>query len=295
MADPSSRRQRRVLTPSEAFDLRQALHVATLEALVLSRRWEPGELAFQGGTSLHLVHGSPRFSEDLDFLVSNTLNLDAISASVQARLQDMPWLPQGTALQVGKAKDGHNPHAFMVSLGGPDVIGAVRVKVELWLTDPEPLSSVKIAVAPVRLATGPAAGMQTFVPTADLAEIYADKVFALGARPYLKPRDVFDLHWLVNRGAQLACSQEQLQVRLATYPNETAEAWIDKALERNVELIGAAPAIAKDLQRWLPSSWPMDDHKAGAMAETAMAALTQGIDGMRELVAEQRNDHDMEP
>jgi hypothetical protein len=48
---------KRHLTAAEAFDLRQALHVATLDALMASRRWEPGDLAFQGGTSLHLVHG----------------------------------------------------------------------------------------------------------------------------------------------------------------------------------------------------------------------------------------------
>lgn len=59
---------KRQISASEAFDLRQALHVATLDALMASRRWEPGDLVFQGGTSLHLAHGSPRFSEDLDFL-----------------------------------------------------------------------------------------------------------------------------------------------------------------------------------------------------------------------------------
>lgn len=56
---------KRPMRPEQAFDLRQALHVATLDALLASRRWEPGELLFQGGTSLHLAHGSPRFSEDL--------------------------------------------------------------------------------------------------------------------------------------------------------------------------------------------------------------------------------------
>ena len=48
---------KRHLTPTEAFDLRQALHMATLDALMSSRRWEPGDLVFRGGTSLHLVYG----------------------------------------------------------------------------------------------------------------------------------------------------------------------------------------------------------------------------------------------
>ena len=73
---------KRLLSTSDAFDLRQALHVAVLEALVAARRWEPGDLVFQGGTSLHLVHGSPRFSEDLDFLVKQSLDLSFIASAV---------------------------------------------------------------------------------------------------------------------------------------------------------------------------------------------------------------------
>lgn len=77
---------KRPLTATEQFDLRQALHVATLDALMASRRWQPGELVFQGGTSLHLAHGSPRFSEDLDFLVDSTLKLSNIADAVGQRL-----------------------------------------------------------------------------------------------------------------------------------------------------------------------------------------------------------------
>ena len=210
---------KRLLTATQAFDLRQALHVATLDALMASRRWQPGELVFQGGTSLHLAYGSPRFSEDLDFLVDSALKLDAISESVRARLEGTGWLPEGARLTVGKARDGRNPYAFAVSIGGPGVIGSVRVMVELMRTGGKTLSAVKAIVAPVRLARGPAAGMQTFVPTADLPEIHADKVFALAARPYLKPRDVFDLHWLAVHGGLRECSADDLRVRLATYPS----------------------------------------------------------------------------
>ncbi len=78
---------KRRLTPTEAFDLRQALHVATLDALMASRRWEPADLAFQGGASLHLAHGSPRYSEDLHFLVDASLNLLALAD----QLKDSGW------------------------------------------------------------------------------------------------------------------------------------------------------------------------------------------------------------
>ena len=277
---------KRQLSATEVFDLRQALHVATLDALMASRRWEPGDLVFQGGTSLHLAHGSPRFSEDLDFLINSALKLDAIGDAVQTRLEGTQWVPGDTRLMVGKAKDGHNPHSFVVSIGGPDVIGSVRVKVELWQTAQAALSPIKAIVAPIKLTRGPASGMQAFVPTASLAEIHADKVFALAARPYLKPRDVFDLQWLSDREGLRECSVDDLRVRLATYPSETPREWIDKAFRRRLDLYNGVDLIHTDLKRWLPSSWPLTKDDASTMVETALRALDHGIDLMEVIAAE---------
>lgn len=276
---------KRQLSASEAFDLRQALHVATLEALMASRRWEPGDIAFQGGTSLHLAHGSPRFSEDLDFLVKSSLDLERIGESIQKRLKSAQWIPSGTSLVVTKAKDGHNPHAFNVSVSGPNVVGGVRVKVELWQTAAQTITALKVSAAPVRLAAGPGAGMQAFVPTADLAEIHVDKVFALAARPYLKPRDVFDLHWLSAQGVAPVCTVEDMRVRLATYPNVSPAQWLAMASARLVELQGATDRITEDLKRWLPAHWPMTAERVHEMVSASAHALEQGMEVMQEIAA----------
>jgi hypothetical protein len=134
--------------------------------------------------------------------------------------------------------------------------------------------------------------MQTFVPTADLPEIYADKVFALAARPYLKPRDVFDLHWLGTHSGLRECSVDDLRVRLATYPNETPSAWLEKAFARRLELREAGDAIVTDLKHWLPSSWPLTGASAKEMTQTAVQAIEQGIDMMREIDAEHRDNYE---
>lgn len=275
---------KRNLQPEEAFDLRQALHVATLDALLSSRRWAPGELVFQGGTSLHLVHGSPRFSEDLDFLVNASLKLDALRGAVESRLGHLSWIPSDAQLAVSKAKDGHNPHSFSVSIAGVGLIGGVRVKVELWQADAaKAIAPLKVHVCPVRLAGGPAAGTQAFVPTADLSEIFVDKVFALAARPYLKPRDVFDLHWLRESAVPPTLSSADLAVRLSTYPNETADRWLAKAIMRRAELSVAQERVATDLERWLPTTWPMTPRAAQPMIDASIEALDQGMAKMREL------------
>lgn len=274
---------KRQLAPAEAFDLRQALHVAVLEALMASRRWAPGELIFQGGTSLHLVHGSPRFSEDLDFLVADSLKLGSIGSSIQSRLAGTPWLPADMALNVTTPKDGRNPHVFDVAVSGEGVLGSVRVKVELWAAPGEALKPLATAVHPVRLIVGRAAGAQAFVPTLELKEIFVDKVFAVVARPYLKPRDVFDLYWLAERGETQACTEEDLAVRLATYPNETPHNWLEKATARRQELLGAADKVKADLLRWLPSSWPLTDDKVRTMIEASVLALDRGVQSMQAL------------
>jgi predicted nucleotidyltransferase component of viral defense system len=280
---------KRHLTLAEAFDLRQALLVATLDALMASRRWEPGDLVFQGGTSLHLAYGSPRYSEDLDFLVNSSLNLQSIAKAVEARLEGASWLvPRGAQLVVSKAKDARNPHTFVVAIGGSNLIGAVRVKVELWRAPESALNAVKIAVSPIRLASGAASGLQTFVPTAELPEIYVDKVFALGARAYLKARDVFDLRWLVLHGVTGVCTPESLRVRLAIYPGETSVAWLVKAQARREELASSVRPIAEDLKRWLPSSWPVTEVAVQSMVQSAITSLDEGIRVMRQIEAQPR-------
>ncbi|MGH8294055.1 MAG: nucleotidyl transferase AbiEii/AbiGii toxin family protein [Steroidobacteraceae bacterium] len=277
---------KRHLTPTEAFELRQALHVATLDALMTSRRWEPGDLVFQGGTSLHLAHGSPRYSEDLDFLVKSSLNLQSLAKAVAARLEGASWLaPDGAKLTVSKAKDARNPHTFVVAIGGPDLIGAVRVKVELWRVKESALTAVRTTVSPVRLLHGAASGLQTFVPTAELPEIYVDKVFALAARPYLKARDVFDLHWLAVHGISGVCTPENVRIRLETYPDETAAAWLAKAEARRRDLASSSGVVAQDLKRWLPSSWPLTEAAIRSMIQTATESLDEGIRIMREIQA----------
>lgn len=270
-----------VLTAEQQRELQHALQVAVLDALLASRRWQPGELVFQGGTSLHLMHGSPRFSEDLDFLVQSTLDLGTISESIHARLQGTSWLPRNTGLKVSAAKDGHNPYSFLVSVGGPDVIGAVRVKVELWRTSKDAMTPLRVAVESVRVASGPAAGARAFVPRADLIEIFADKVFAVGARPYLKPRDLFDIHWILERNTGFVVGARDFHLRLATYPNETPSTWLVRARDRVDSMPAAAATVATDLRRWLPSSWTMEPADAQKIIAVSIRALQQGIEVMQ--------------
>ncbi len=271
--------KKRTLSPQQEQLLRAMLQTATLAALMDSRRWEPGILAFQGGTSLHLAHGSARFSEDLNFMVRGGLSLAGLAKQVQQKLRLPPDVPSDLRVAVSSGKDARNPHSFDVTLSGPQVLGSARVKVELWQAQPEALKSLQLKISTV---TSPAG--QAFVPTLTLPEIFADKVYALGARGRIKPRDVFDLWWLGEQGMH-ALTLQALLTRLEIYPAasgqalDTARVWLANAALRLAELrsADAAPRVAVDLKRWLPSSWLMNEQVAADMLQIAVAQLEVGM------------------
>ena len=282
--------KKRALSAQDEAHLRAVLQTATLAALMDSRRWEPGDIAFQGGTSLHLAHGSARFSEDLDFMVRGSLSLEGLSREVQKKLR-LPFdIASDLAVSVTPIKDHRNPHSFYVSLAGPQVIGSVKVKIELWKTSASAMHALTLKVSTISSAAG-----QTFVPTLTLGEIFADKVYALGARERVKPRDVFDLWWLCEKNVP-QLTMQSLCNRLNIYPApsgqslDTAHLWLQSALVRMAELKapGAANRVAQDLKRWLPASWPMDSSAAATpMLERSIEQLQHGIDMMRTFIAAQ--------
>jgi hypothetical protein len=256
--------KKRTLPPQQARLLRALLQTATLAALMDSRRWEPGDLAFQGGTSLHLAHGSARFSEDLNFLVRGGLSLAGLSKQVQQKLRLPLDMPADLRVVVSQGRDVRNPHSFDVTLQGPQVIGSVQLKI----------------------STVASSAGQAFVPTLTLPEIFADKVYALGARGRIKPRDIFDLWWLGEQAEPVhTLNLQALLTRLDIYPApsgfraDTASVWLANAALRLAELHApdAAQHVATDLQRWLPSSWPMAESDAALMISRSVSQLTHGM------------------
>lgn len=279
---------KQILKPQQQFQLRAALQTAALAALMDSRRWEPGDLAFQGGTCLHLAHGSMRFSEDLDFMVRGGLSLDGLAKEVQRRLQLPPNTPAGLSVSVAPSRTERNPHAFTLTLSGPNFIGSAKVKIELWQTDAAVLKTLQLVVKP--LATP--SGTQTYVPSITLEEILSDKVYALGARERLKPRDIHDLWWLQQQGPlSPTLNPTGLVSRLAIYPQgsgtETAQKWLLNAAQRMADLQkDSTPVlVTADLQRWLPSAWGMDAARARTMLQVAQLQLKAGITVMQAFVA----------
>lgn len=267
------------------YDIQIALQTAALAAIADARTWRPGEIAFQGGSALNFVYQSPRRSEDLDFLVDEKVDLAAVAAAVHEnlaktlefpglamRFRDKPSLPVDSDDPVAR------PRVFTLAAPQTHHVAAILVKLDFW-----PAPAPAIADITTTRREG--------VSTETLREIFVDKVYALGARPYFKPRDVFDLAWISERLDQVEIRAEDLRRRLTLYPNQRAETWLEQAAARNADL-DRTMEIQDDLARWLPDEPSVDT--VARWAEAARDALQRGTVAIHELKAHMQNDATVE-
>ena len=289
--------KRRHLTPEESLAAAETLQVALLDGIARARRWAKSELAFQGGTSLHLTYGSPRASEDLDFIVASDKGLDAVmnSAISHARAFVRQAVGPEAELEV-KTRQADpasgapkNPRIFTVAFRAPVFLESVKVKVEFWVASPAAAAGYDAAVRPARISQAALmrrpiklAISQAILPTAELSEIFADKIHAVAGREYLKHRDIFDLWWLEQEGAVLEgdALRKALSNRRKLYPlgNEIDSKWADRIRTRAQELLTPAnlKSFGQDLRRWLAlgdAGMLSDPDHVRTIAETAAALL----------------------
>ena len=169
------------------------------------------ELVFQGGTSLRLCYGGNRFSEDLDF----TGGTDFCSTKLQA-------IKQCIEDYIGKR------YGLEVMVKEPSLLKKepeyAELKIDKWqisiVTAPHrkdiPKQRIKIEVANIPAYTKSALPLMknydflpdgyedTLVYVETLNEIMADKLVSLPAtQRYIRYRDIWDLIWLQQQGAEL--------------------------------------------------------------------------------------------
>ncbi len=185
--------------------VKELLHYEILQTLMESG--SAGNLVFQGGTALRLCHSGARYSEDLDF--AGGLDFDAsVMKPFVERVKKSVGSRYGLSIEVAERLP--NP---------PDKVplGRWKAKVRLPLLDRSAQQSylIQVKVAKIQAYSSEVMQVRTMsdnVPYAYRAillkseskeEILADKIIALGARPYIKQRDSWDIHMLAQAGASL--------------------------------------------------------------------------------------------
>lgn len=170
-----------------------------LQEVALYALWRGGFFevaAFQGGTSLRILHGLPRFSEDLDFIL-----LDADPAFRWAHYFDsLVEVLEQFGVHCELSERDHIDNAVRQAMLKDNSIGR---QLDLSFFDADTPRKLKVKL---EIDTNPPAGTGTSwhyldfpvdfeVCAQDLPSNYALKLHALLCRPYLKGRDWFDFAW----------------------------------------------------------------------------------------------------
>jgi Nucleotidyl transferase AbiEii toxin, Type IV TA system len=222
-----------------ALQLRPVIEKELLHYYIFTALDKEGLLArlvFQGGTSLRLCRGSPRYSEDLDFaggLAFDARSLTAIKQCVEDHIG--------------------SKYGLQVSVSAPQAVdggayGRAGVVVSKWQVSIEtaparrdlPRQRIKLEVAnvpahtrellPLRLnyAFLDGAG-EVFVNTETVHEIMADKLIAFAVAKNIRYRDIWDLAWLTRQGARL--DMALVQQKIADYQLDNYALSVDKTIE----------------------------------------------------------------
>ncbi len=168
---------------------REYLQARILEAMQRAGAMVP--LAFHGGTALRFIHGSQRYSEDLDFALERAREHYSLRAYLRAIKSE--FVAEGYVLSV-KVNDRKIVHSAFIRFPGllyelglsphRDEVLAVKIEVD---TNPPPGARLETTIVR-RYVT-------LHLQHHDRASLLAGKLHAILQRPYLKGRDLYDLVW----------------------------------------------------------------------------------------------------
>lgn len=158
---------------------------------------------FQGGTSLRILHGLPRFSEDLDFLLRipdpdfdwslYLKRLIEVFAEFGLKLNAQPKTQMDNVIRQALLKDDSIASQLDLSFASAGRPKTIRIKLEIDVNPPT--------------GSGEATSYLDFpadyeVRHQDLESNFALKIHALLCRGFLKGRDWFDFSWYVSRAVK---------------------------------------------------------------------------------------------
>jgi len=229
-----------------------------LQEVALYSLWRAGFFevaAFQGGTSLRILHGLPRFSEDLDFILKEpdpdfdwNIYLDKLLSGLQefglqSEALDKSRMDQRVKKAVLKDNSVSNQLNLAFYDGRHDQ--KLKIKLEIDVNPPEG-SGYDYSYLDFPL--------DFEVCHQDLSSNFSLKIHALLCRRYLKGRDWYDFNWYVKQNIQP--NFVHLQAALYQYGPWEGQTltvdnnWLNKTLLEKVAAINWTEA-AKDVSRFL--------------------------------------------
>ena len=155
------------------------------------------QIYFKGGTAIHLIYHAPRFSEDLDFSGFG-VSISQIEDWVLAALGEIALNAIGAELQESKPTSG----GYLARLDCQVYDYSIRILIEISLRRRNGIQGQGALITPDYL---PAYAL-TLLPESALVE---EKIAALLTRG--KPRDFFDLYFLLRKGLITPANETQTE------------------------------------------------------------------------------------
>jgi len=158
------------------------------ELIILKGLYESPQgryLIFKGGTALRLAYNSPRFSEDLDFSLTNDVMKGKFLPLIKKIISPFPELIQ-TDLE-----EKYYTYLAEIKVTQSYLLLPFRIKIEISKRE------IKNYQWELKLLNSPATVIQVMAQVATLEQIYQDKLNCLKGRG--KPKDLFDLWYLSER------------------------------------------------------------------------------------------------
>ncbi len=235
-----------------------------LQDIALYGLWRAGFFdlaAFQGGTSLRILYGMTRFSEDLDFILKKPdlefswpVYLERMVACFEEFGLKSEVLDKGRMNQrIKKAQIKDNSICNQLNLsffrGNPARKQTIKLEIDV---DPPDNSGFAYRYLDFPL--------DFEVCHQDLSSNFALKIHALLCRPYVKGRDWYDFTWYVKQGVEPNLSH--LQSALFQWGPWTGQEtlidgeWLKKTLTEKIVQVDWREAVA-DIERFLR---PQEQH-----------------------------------
>lgn len=229
-----------------------------LQEVALYSLWRAGFFkvaAFQGGTSLRILHKLPRFSEDLDFILKEPdldfewsgylqkLQSGLEEFGLQSEVLDKSRMAQRVKKALLKDDSVSNQLNLSFYRGQPGK--KLKIKLEIDVNPPKG-SGYEYAYLDFPL--------DFEVCHQDLSSNFALKVHALLCRPYVKGRDWYDFNWYVKHKVQPNLPHLQAALhQFGPWKNKSVTIdsdWLHHAMMEKVASVDWKEA-ATDVERFL--------------------------------------------
>ncbi|MCZ7861354.1 nucleotidyl transferase AbiEii/AbiGii toxin family protein [Agrobacterium salinitolerans] len=244
----------RNLSQEENFEIASVMHASILDELIRATDWIKTDAVFHGGTSLAIIRESVRFSEDLDFMITEECveGLETAVRSVHDRMSMIlaSHYPGGQ-LDL-KGPKGKDVCQWLFVWSHPARRGNVQVKAEFLITKKDLLAAY--ASTHIVPNSRRAVLVKSHVPVPVLVSAWADKIKAIATRPAFKWRDAYDLSYIsrsmVRESLDDAAKARAIKATAAIYGTSMAE--LENGLRRVMDngVFEQVEAFQADMKRW---------------------------------------------